>query len=196
MDLRRARVNLFSLLGLLALVALVWIAPETREMGSKISQDLRSRLQRDEPAKPPEPESPPEVTSPAEPTQAEPAAELTPPPHVEKNAAGEYVPEPGYNWVSSEPGNFDVQWCPGCRHRDYPNVLAGNAEGQWRPSPGYDWIDPQQDLRVVWKPGLRHPEHEHVLAAEAVDQWVPEAGYHWVDEDDPNSFDVVSGPPS
>jgi hypothetical protein len=193
---RRARVNLFSLLGLLALVALLWIAPETREMGSRIKQDLRNRLQRPEPAKPPE--SLPEEATPSEPVQAEPepAAEVTPPPHVEKNAAGEYVPEPGYTWVNSEPGNFDVQWCPGCRHRDSPNLIAGSEEGAWHPAPGYDWADPQHDLSLVWKPGLRHPEHEHVIAGDIEGQWFPEEGYTWVDADDSENLDVVPEPPS
>ena len=198
MDLRRARMNLVGLLGLLALGALLWISPDVREMAERIRQHLLIRFQKAEPVE--RQESTPEETPPepvkAEPVNAEAAAEVTLPPHVEKNAAGEYVPEPGYNWVNSEPGNFEVQWCHGCRHRDRPNVFAGNEEGQWQPAPGYTWIDPSQDLQVVWKPGLRHPDYEHVVAAEAETQWIPEEGYTWVDADDPDNLHVVPEPPS
>lgn len=191
MDRRRVRVNLFSLLGLLALGALVWITPETREMAERIRQHFLIRFQKAEPVE--RQESTPEETP--EEVKEEPAAEQAPPPHVEKNDAGEYVPEPGYTWVSPEPGNFEVRWCPGCRHRDSPNLFASAEEGQWHPGPGYDWADPEHDLSLVWKPGLRHPQHEHVLAAEEEAQWVPEAGYHWADKDDPDDFRVLPGPP-
>ena len=198
MDLRRVRVNLLGFLGLLSLGALLWLSPDVREMGERIRQHLLIRFQKAEPVE--RQESTPEETPPepvkAEPVNAEPAAEVTPPPHVEKNAAGEYVPEPGYQWETPEPGNFDVQWCPGCRHRDYPNVLAAAEEGHWHPAAGYDWIDPRTSLQVVWKPGLRHPQYEHVLAAEAETQWIPEPGYTWADADDPDNLQVVPEPPS
>lgn len=198
MDRRRVRVNLVSLLGLLTLGALVWIMPETREMAERIRQHFLIRFQKAEPV---EREEPPPEETPPEPVKAEPVAEAEaveadPPPHVEKNDAGEYVPEPGYTWVSPEPGNFEVQWCPGCRHRDSPNLIATSVEGEWNPAPGYDWADREHNLSLAWKQGLRHPEHEHVLSAETEGQWVPEAGYHWADKDDPDDFRVLPGPPS
>lgn len=192
MDLRRARVNLVSLLGLLALGALLWISPDVREMAGRIRQHLLIRFQKAEPVKQ---ESTPEPTPPQE-VKEEPGAEPELPLHVEKNDAGEYIPEPGYSWVNSEPGNFEVQWCAGCRHRDSPNLIASSEEGQWHPAPGYDWVDPEHDLSLAWKPGLRHPEYEHVVAGEIESQWFPEEGYTWVDANDSENLEVVPRSPS
>lgn len=196
-DPRQTRVNLISFLGLLAIVALLWVTPEVRELAGGVRQSLRERLQREETAES-RPESTPEEPAPG-PVKGElPAApaETPLPPHVYLSDSKTYLPEPGYTWVNSDPGNLDVKWTPGVRHRDHPNVIAAQEQDQWHPAAGYGWVEPNvpEDLRVEWKPGAKHPAHEHVIAAQEEGHWQPEAGYNWIDPDSPEDLRVAPLP--
>jgi hypothetical protein len=114
------------------------------------------------------------------------------PPHVVLGENGKYYPEPGYKWLSGEPGNYAVEWKTGVAHPNNPNVLTSSVPGQWIPAPGYEWVDDNGsiNLRVAWKPGKAHPLFGHVLAAPKVGEWQPEYGYMWIN-DDPNDLTVI-----
>ena len=58
--------------------------------------------------------------------------------------------DPGYDWVTSTPGDYRVEWKPGIEHSQYRHVLAGDDEGVWNPEQGYVWVSPdsRSDLRV------------------------------------------------
>ncbi len=186
------RVNLVSLLALLFLVLVVAITPESRQIMArlafwvegveeKIEESRRARESATLPAED-EGRSTDEKTS--EPAQI--------PPHVVLGPDGKLNPEPGYSWINDDPNDHRVEWVPGAKHPEHPNVVASQEPDQWRPAPGYDWAEAKgvDDMRVVWTPGRRHPDHEHVLAAEKEGDWQPEPGYAWLN-DDPNDLSVA-----
>lgn len=186
------RTNLVSLLALLFLVAVVAITPESRRLMRRfafwmegVEEKLEEGRRARESATLPEKE---EGRSADEET-SEPAP---PPPHVVMGPDGKLNPEPGYSWINDDPGDHRVEWVPGAKHPQHPNVIASREPDQWRPAAGYDWAEAKgvDDMRVVWTPGKRHPEHEHVLAAEKEGDWQPEPGYAWVN-DDPNDLSVA-----
>lgn len=83
-------------------------------------------------------------------------AEPPPPsshPHVVRGPDGKLRPAPGYEWVSDDPDDLDVNWSPGMSHPQHSNVVAGTKEGSWKPAPGYRWVndDDLDDLQVVSK---------------------------------------------
>lgn len=186
------RVNIVSLLALLFLVLVVAITPESRRLMARMAfwmEGVEEKLEESRRAR----ES---VTRPAaeesrtadEEVQA--PAQL--PPHVVQGADGKLNPEPGYSWINDDPGDHRVEWVPGARHPEHPDVVASNEPDQWRPAAGYDWVEAKgvDDMNVAWTPGKRHPDHEHVVAAEKVRDWQPEPGYNWVN-DDPNDLSVA-----
>lgn len=186
------RVNLVSLLALLFLVLVVAITPESRQMMARLAlwaegveeRIEESRRARESATLPDEEEGRSAGQNTSEPVQI--------PPHVVLGDAGKLNPEPGYSWINDDPSDLRVEWVPGARHPEHPNVVASREPDQWRPGAGYDWADAKgvDDMRVVWTPGRRHPDHEHVLAAEKEGDWQPEPGYAWVN-DDPNDLSVA-----
>lgn len=186
------RVNLVSLMALLFLVLVLAVTPEFRQLMARVAlwsegveQELEASRRAREAVTRPEPE---EGRSAGEET---PAPEQ-PPPHVVQGPDGKLHPEPGYSWINDDPDDPRVEWVPGARHPEQPNVVASTEPDQWRPAPGYDWAEAKgvNDMRVVWTPGKRHPDQEHVLAAEKPEEWTPEPGYNWLN-DDPNDLSVV-----
>lgn len=185
------RTNLVSLLALLFLVAVVAITPESRRLMGRfafwvegVEEKLEESRRAREPATLPEKE---EGRSEEETSEPAPL-----PPHVVRGSDGQLNPEPGYSWINDDPMDHRVEWVPGARHPQHPNVVATSEPDQWRPAAGYDWIETKgvDDMRVAWKPGKRHPDHEHVLAAEKEGDWQPAPGYVWVN-DDPNDLSVA-----
>jgi hypothetical protein len=190
------RVNLVSLLALLFLVAVVAITPESRQLMArfafwmegveeKLEESRRARV----PATLPEKEESRDAGD-ADGEETPEPAQI--PPHVVQGADGKLNPEPGYSWINDDPDDHRVEWVPGVRHPQQPNVVATSEPDQWRPAAGYDWVEEKgvDDLSAAWKPGKRHPDHEHVLAAEKEGDWQPEPGYNWVN-DDPNDLSVT-----
>jgi hypothetical protein len=194
------RVNVVSLLALLFLVLVVAITPESRQLMARmafwmegVEEKLEeSRRARDSATLPEKEESRNAGEETSEPVQL--------PPHVVLGADGKLNPEPGYIWINDDPDDHRVEWVPGAKHPEQPNVVASSEPDQWRPAAGYDWVEAKgvNDLSVVWTPGKRHPDQEHVLAAEKEGDWQPEPGYTWVN-DDPNDLSVTpteATPPS
>lgn len=183
---RSLRINVISALALVLLLAVLWLTPEFRGFLGWVG----SRIPRPKPA-PPEQNAP---AAPAEPEVKDQAPEQDAlPPHVVRAADGSLVPDSGYRWINEDPGDYHVEWCPGCVHREHPHVVASDVEGRFRPAPGYDWTDPARvnDMTVAWKPGTPHPRHENVVAAEKEGEWAPAPGYTWADADDPEDYSVV-----
>jgi hypothetical protein len=190
------RVNLVSLLALLFLVLVLAVTPEARQMMSRLAfwvegvedQIENSRRERKAAERAAQEEGRSEEEQP-------PAVEAPPPPHVVL-VDGKFFPEPGWSWVNEIQGDLTVEWVPGAKHPEHPNVVASTEPDQWRPAPGYDWVEAKgvNDMSVAWVPGKRHPDHEHVLAAEKEGEWHPESGYAWVN-DDPHDLSVVPAPP-
>jgi len=186
------RVNLVSLLALLFLVLVVAITPEARQLMGRLAfwmEGVEEKIEESRRAQ----ES---ATLPAE-EESRSAGEETSepvriPPHVILGEDGRFNPEPGYSWINDDPNDHRVEWVPGAKHPEHPNVASSQEPDQWRPAAGYDWVEAKgiDDMRVVWKPGRRHVDHEHVLAAEKEGDWQPEPGYAWVN-DDPNDLSVA-----
>lgn len=185
------RVNLVSLLALLFLVLVLAVTPEARQMMSRLAfwaEGVEEKIEASRRERKASESAPPEEGR-SEEEPARPAA--PPPPHVVL-VDGRFYPEPGYSWVNEEQGDLRVEWVPGAKHPEHPNVVASSEPDQWRPAPGYDWVEAKgvNDMSVAWVPGRRHSDHEHVLAAEKEGEWHPEPGYAWVN-DDPHDLSVM-----
>lgn len=189
------RTNLFSLLGLLLLVAIVAVTPETRLVMGRVADWIHGvrqeraeirRRQAEQEAKEAKEKEQAEETAAAEETPAE------PPPHLVLGEDGQYHPDPGWSWVNHEPGNYQVEWVPGLQHPDNPAVLSSAEPDQWTPAAGYDWVEEKgvNDLRVAWKPGKPHSVFGNVVAADQEGEWRPAPGFSWAN-DDPNDLTVV-----
>jgi len=195
------RVNLVSLLALLFLVLVVAITPEARQLMGRLAFWMEgveekieeSRRAQESATLPAEEESRSAGDAGGE-EQSEP---VQVPPHVVLGEDGRFNPEPGYSWINDDPNDHRVEWVPGAKHPEHPNVASSKEPDQWRPAAGYDWVEAKgiDDMRVVWRPGRRHVGHEHVLAAEKEGDWQPEPGYAWVN-DDPNDLSVAPIGPS
>ena len=186
------RVNLVSLLALLFLVAVVAITPESRQLMARFAfwmEGVEEKLEESRRARVPATLPEKEESRDAGEETSEP---VRLPPHVVQGPDGQLNPEPGYSWINDDPEDHRVEWVPGARHPEHPNVVASQEPDQWRPGPGYEWAEAKgvDDMRVVWTPGRRHPGHEHVLAAEKERDWQPEPGYAWIN-DDPNDLTVA-----
>jgi hypothetical protein len=186
------RTNLFSLLGLLLLVAIVAVTPETRLVMGRVADWIHGvRQERAEIRRRQEEQRAKEAAQ-AEETPAAEEAPAEPPPHLAVGEDGQYHPDPGWSWVDHEPGNYQVEWVPGLQHPDNPAVLSSSVPDQWTPAPGYEWIEEKgvDDLRVAWKPGKPHSVFGNVVAADKEGEWKPAPGFNWAN-DDPNDLTVV-----
>lgn len=62
---------------------------------------------------------------------------------------GNWVPAPGYTWVTNRQGDLRVVWVPGKEHSEHSNVFSSEEEGSWAPAPGYTWVTERNtDFRV------------------------------------------------
>ena len=185
------RVNLVSLLALLFLVLVVAITPEARQLMGRLAfwaEGVEEKIEESRRAR--EAATLPEKE---EGRSEEESSEPAPlPPHVVRGPDGQLNPEPGYSWITDAPEDHRVEWVPGAKHPEHPNVVASSEPDQWRPAPGYDWVEAKgvDDMRVVWTPGKRHPLEWYVLAADKEGDWRPDEGYAWVN-DDPNDLTVA-----
>lgn len=186
------RTNLISLLGLLLLVAIVAVTPETRQLVGRVADWIEGVRKERAEIRHREEEQQAKEAAQAEETPVAEAAPSAPPPHLAIGDDGEYHPEPGWSWVNHEPGDLRVEWVPGLQHPDNPAVLSSSVPDQWSPAPGYEWVEAKgvDDLRVEWKPGKPHSVFGYVLAAEREGEWKPAPGYAWT-TDDPNDLTVV-----
>ncbi len=198
-----SRTNLFSLLALLVLVAVVAITPEARSGAQRLADWIegvrqeRAEIQQREAeqrAKDQQKIKEQELAHSEnnEEHREESMSGMAVPEHTVLGEDGKYRPEPGYVWYNDDSVNFDVVWTPGMLHPENPRVVASAEPDQWVPAPGYDWVEEKgvNDLRVAWKPGKVHSRNEHVLAAQNEGEWMPDAKYMWAN-DDPADLTVV-----
>lgn len=198
-----SRTNVFSLLALLVLVAIVAITPEARSGAQRLTDWIEGVRQERAEIKQREAEERAKELQKIkeqelahaennEENKEEAMSGMVPPEHTVLDAEGKYRPEPGYVWYNDDPANFDVVWTPGTLHPDTPRVVASSSPDQWVPAPGYEWVEEKgvNDMRVTWKPGKVHSRFEHVLAAQNEGEWTPDAKYMWAN-DDPADLTVV-----
>lgn len=106
------------------------------------------------------------------------------PPGTIRSDSAHLVPAPGYDWVTTEAGDFRVRWSPG---KPLPGckLVAGSQPGQVQPGPGYEWLRPGDPHSgdLVWVPGKPHSFAPHVVAAAPEGKWATEAGYRWLNRD-------------
>lgn len=186
------RINFFSLIGLLLLVAVIAVTPEARQLMARFAhwkEGVKEELEASRRQRASFTASQNEVKE--EPEKGEETLPEELPPHVVVGADGGHYPEAGYKWVSHEPDDKRVVWTPGMEHPQHKHVFASEEPDQWRPGAGYDWKNASgvDDMQVVWTPGKRHPHYEHVVAVEKEGEWSPEPGWTWVN-DHPNDLSV------
>ncbi len=84
-----------------------------------------------------------------------PQSEASPPAPLPKPQRPENPP-PGYEYKTSDPTDFNVNWIPNSRYPGYPNIHASEKEHTWYADECYTFVNPgTNNLTVRWDPNQR-----------------------------------------